>query len=226
MSKPANTDDDIDIPLDLIANAYPAIADAMRRGTPAQRHELRKAAHFYQREFIDARRRGAQPAGVAAGQHDLLNDVIADTMKKLAPEVKISCRAGCSACCYQAVHVTDQEAQLLTMYIHEKGVPYDYERAARQATWAPQEWRNQTHADRACGFLADDGRCAVYEVRPLVCRKYVVSSDPELCDTELHPGAPIQLVTSIQAELIVAAAHVSTEGSTLPQQMMIAKDMP
>jgi hypothetical protein len=225
MKTPPSTDD-IAIPVEIIAGAYPSIANVMRTGTPAQVDEVRRAATHYQREFVRARTKGAQPAGIAAGQHELCDRAMNDMLAHKSPNITISCREGCSHCCYQPVYITDQEAQLLTMAVEDAGVRFDYDRAARQALWTDDTWRQQPHAERACGFLTDDGRCGVYEHRPLVCRKVLVRSDPELCDTVLKPGGAVVMVASISAEVITAAAHVATEGGSLAHQMLIARGMP
>lgn len=223
MTKQARSTDDITVPIGIIAGAYPAIANVMRTGTPAQAMELKRAAGHFQREFVAARVKGAQPAGIAAGQHELCDKAIDEMMAVKPADITISCRAGCSHCCYQPVYITDQEAQLLTMAVVDLGIPFDYARAERQAYWMDDTWRQQPHADRACGFLTDDGRCAVYEHRPLVCRKVLVRSDPENCDTVAKPGGAVIMVTSLHAEVITAAAHVATEGGSLAQQMVAAR---
>jgi len=70
----------------------------------------------------------------------------------------LQCRAGCSACCAVELSVSGVEAAR----IEEALEALDAEARARVAGRASRRGR--------CVMLEDDGRCAVYEARPLVCR--------------------------------------------------------
>lgn len=74
----------------------------------------------------------------------------------------VACRAGCSACCRTQLTVCDVEAALVREGIAALDAASRARIAARGAAPDP---------DR-CAFLEDDGRCAIYEVRPLVCRTH------------------------------------------------------
>lgn len=76
----------------------------------------------------------------------------------------MACRAGCSACCHAQLTVCDVEAEL----VRESLAALDDEARARLAARA--EASAERNATDACVLLEDDGRCAVYEGRPLVCR--------------------------------------------------------
>lgn len=71
----------------------------------------------------------------------------------------MACRAGCSACCHAKLTVCDVEAEIVREGLGALDAP------ARAALAA----RVGRSPDR-CVMLEDDGRCAVYASRPLVCR--------------------------------------------------------
>lgn len=74
----------------------------------------------------------------------------------------MECRTGCNDCCHVRLSVTTVEAEAIRQ--HWMQMPA----AARD--------RIRAHArgpsDGLCAALGDDGRCGVYEARPLVCRSH------------------------------------------------------
>jgi hypothetical protein len=73
----------------------------------------------------------------------------------------ITCHAGCSDCCQRRFSVTALEAEVIA------GALAALPTATREAMAA----RSQKSGD-ACPALEPGGRCAIYEVRPLVCRSH------------------------------------------------------
>lgn len=74
----------------------------------------------------------------------------------------VACRAGCSACCHAQLTVCDVEAALARESLRA------LDEAARDRLAARL---TEPRADRdPCVMLELDGRCAIYEGRPLVCR--------------------------------------------------------
>lgn len=74
-----------------------------------------------------------------------------------------ACREGCSMCCHARFGVFELEAEPVRAALRELGEadPDLRERVRAQAD-------DPAHADR-CALLVD-GRCCVYEQRPLICR--------------------------------------------------------
>lgn len=216
--------DAMSIALDMIAPAYPALATMLKHERPAVQRELRNHFIHFEREFVRVRTGGHQPAGIAAGQHDMCDEQLSNMLARHPRAKDVTCRAGCSHCCYQSVHITDQEADLLRMVMARDGMPFDSAKAQRQAAYAPEAWFTQPTEDRGCVLLGADGRCTVYADRPLVCRKLYVVSKPEDCDTFKDLGHPIQVLADVRAEIVTAAAHVATEGGTLPRMLLAAKE--
>jgi Fe-S-cluster containining protein len=116
----------------------------------------------------------------------------------------ISCKAGCAACCRQMVPLSLFEAEALAKWIH--GLPEEQqaelEKRFHGALSSLREaglidrildpaWRLEDgfaaeiaedyfHASVACPFLENEN-CGIYSIRPLACREYLVTSDPEFC---------------------------------------------
>lgn len=117
---------------------------------------------------------------------------------------KISCQAGCGACCRQLVPVSDVEMRYLLDYIDS----LDGDRAASLYTRfraAEAQLEKSGMLDRlmrdeiapntdgridlskdyfrlgiACPFLENES-CSIHPVRPAVCREYLVVNDPVHC---------------------------------------------
>ena len=133
---------------------------------------------------------------------------------------RVSCVKGCSACCRaQPVPVTPPEAYALARLVERLPEP---RRTAVRAAFAanvdrlraaglyeiymqrdPDMTRDQAIGvarrymtlKLACPFLFDDA-CSIYAERPFVCRQYLVTSPPPLCDAPLDNAVkhiPMQL---------------------------------
>lgn len=116
---------------------------------------------------------------------------------------RVTCRAGCGACCRQLVPITEVEARHLLTLVEHLPEP---RRAAIRARFTAALSRLQdagllpdlearatlTRAARRalglryfalgipCPFLEAES-CSIYADRPLVCREFLVSSPPENC---------------------------------------------
>jgi len=129
---------------------------------------------------------GAAEVGKSAmvGASKLIDGALAQS-----PDRPPACRAGCAHCFYQAVGVTPPEVFAI----------YDHLRATRPAGElgavvarvrdADDRTRGLAAADRLspdhpCPFL-EDGRCSIYEVRPLSCRG-TNSLDAAACERNLR----------------------------------------
>ncbi len=119
------------------------------------------------------------------------------------PDAGVSCRAGCTACCSQAVPVLPAELRAVVAAITRlpDDQRSDVERRAREASAAieaagispatfvaagtdPAHRRaaamRYLALDVPCPLL-DGGVCAIRPDRPLACREYLVVSDPVHC---------------------------------------------
>ncbi len=74
----------------------------------------------------------------------------------------MQCAAGCDGCCRTRLTVTAVEAEEIREAI--AALPPDARRRG--------EARARRDAPDRCAALEDDGRCAIYAARPLVCRSH------------------------------------------------------
>lgn len=158
--------------------------------------------------------------GIAAGVHDAIDRSVQALMARDPNAGQVKCRKGCAACCHINVDVSRSEAQLLAACAADLGLPIDLDRLRKQAAGygalAPE--------DRACVFLKD-GACRVYEHRPGACRKMLVITDPDLCDTVKNPGGKVGHLVSAEAEVIWSVLLTRDERGTLPAMLLRELDV-
>ncbi len=116
---------------------------------------------------------------------------------------KISCQAGCGACCRQLVPISEIEARQLDDLIaalpepRQEVIRRRFEQAhltLQQANWLeplqdPERFSDQTLSELGpaylqlgipCPFL-DEESCSIHPDRPLACREYLVTSPAANC---------------------------------------------
>ncbi|MGZ3382316.1 MAG: YkgJ family cysteine cluster protein [Isosphaeraceae bacterium] len=145
------------------------------------------------------------PPGAILPVFQTLSEAIqADVASGLEEEGKrISCRAGCGACCRQLVPITKIEARYLAELVDSMPEPRQSEIRSRFAevirrleeagileTLRHPEWVLPETKEKLgltyfglgipCPFLENES-CSIHENRPLVCREYLVTSPPEHC---------------------------------------------
>lgn len=196
------------------------IQSAWPRMTPAEQNLVVEMHEHYEREFRAHKEAGAQPEGLAAGIHDVIDGMVEHLMQtdRRAPEVK--CRRFCSNCCHVHVTITANEALLLHHAAQEAGAAIDRDKLARQAPRKSHDWHELADADRGCVFLDQMGGCKVYEHRPSACRKYLVISDPDLCDMKKHPGGQVLNFVSIPGEIVQSAALMTFEAGNMAAMLL------
>lgn len=150
--------------------------------------------------------------------HKLIDEEVARQPADRLAMVK--CHKGCAHCCHIQVIITKAEAELLYQLCIEDGLPIDRAYLERQEHLGKHDYNKGI--DNRCHFLNEQNECSVYEYRPAACRKYLVATDPELCNTVTHPYGEV-------ASLFLASTEVMTqglfmvdrdEGGTLPQQLL------
>ncbi|GGE18095.1 hypothetical protein GCM10011529_25780 [Polymorphobacter glacialis] len=146
----------------------------------------------------------------------------------------ISCRAGCGACCRQAVPVAPSEARAVARHVAampepDRNAVETRFAAARRALddagvdHGPAAFTEATMEDRLafgmayllarvpCPFLIDENR-SIHPVRPLACREYLVTSPAENCEWPTRDNvSPVRLGGSLGQALIASEAVM--EGS-------------
>lgn len=106
-----------------------------------------------------------------------------------SPQRPPECRSGCTHCCYQAVGVSAPEVFAIYEHLQSTCSPEELEARVARIRSADEATRGKSSDERfspelPCPFL-DEGRCSIYEVRPLACRGKN-SLDAEACERTLH----------------------------------------
>lgn len=101
------------------------------------------------------------------------------------------CHKGCAHCCHELVYCTSEEARLIHDHCREAGLAIDHAKLERQlrhvATDAHRDhtggttWNDQEEADQSCVFLDPEGACAIWAVRPMVCRAHLAEGTDAYC---------------------------------------------
>ena len=133
---------------------------------------------------------------------------------------KISCRAGCGACCRQLVPIAEAEARGVRDLVASLPEPRRSQVKARFAEAllrldaagllaplrARADWDNARRREIGlayfrqgvpCPFLEDES-CSIHPERPLACREYLVTSPPEHCaDPKVNQVEGVKLPASV-----------------------------
>jgi Fe-S-cluster containining protein len=116
--------------------------------------------------------------------------------------VHLACHEGCGVCCHQLIAVLPIEWPPIEKYIVGEMSYYVRKQLMQRAKRMVPEWKqwkkfdNNRSAtkpgriykhwlDKPCPFLAENGSCSIYPVRPIVCRS---ASSTNMCRTVKEPG--------------------------------------
>jgi hypothetical protein len=128
---------------------------------------------------------------------------IGDGVLAQSPERPPACRAGCAHCCHQAVGVTPPEVFAIHDHLRATRAPAELDAVVARVRAADDATRGMAAAERLspelpCPFL-EDGRCSIYEARPLSCRG-TNSLDAAACERTLRdPEAHAQFLAGALA---------------------------
>lgn len=138
--------------------------------------------------------------------HQLENQFVGVAVQRVEEQgKKISCCAGCGACCRQLVPISEVEAQDIADLVelmpeprrteilrrfaeaHQKLAAAGLLERLQNRQGLPQEsvdanGREYFFLGIPCPFLEDEA-CSIHPDRPLACREYLVTSSPEHCAT-------------------------------------------
>ena len=134
---------------------------------------------------INVLRANRQDTAVLALVRQVHDDMTA-TIEALPSKAQHACAAGCDFCCYLPVDVLAPEAFRIAVHLDQTRSPEEL------ATLVYRLGAQGQHdfGLRPCVFLAN-GRCSIYEVRPMVCRGYN-SLSKERCEA-YHRDATVDL---------------------------------
>jgi len=120
----------------------------------------------------------------------------------LKPIEKVtSCKQGCNYCCYLPILTSQLENELIKNYMIEhysedKLAEFKHKINANKDTLSRLVHNNGRFMDEnyklyatsniRCSFLDNNNNCAIYKVRPFICRKYLVFNSPTACKNTLN----------------------------------------
>lgn len=163
-----------------------------------------------------------------------------DVAMKFVP--KVCGGAGCSHCCHQNIRVHFGEGPVIERYIKQDMDPTTKEVVKTNLTsWLAYfdqhtpngrpvtdtdllVFETQIAQDRMPCFFLVDGRCAIYKVRPLVCRTHCVNDSPNDCAANAHRnGDPAGI--EIQKRKIAEISRVSDMFGVRPMAYAVQESL-
>ena len=131
---------------------------------------------------INVLRANRQDTAVLALVRQVHDDMTA-TIEALPSKAQHACAAGCDFCCYLPVDVLAPEAFRIATHLEQTRSPEELATVVYRLGAQGQH----DFGVRPCVFLAN-GRCSIYEVRPMVCRGYN-SLSKERCEAYHHDAS-------------------------------------
>jgi Fe-S-cluster containining protein len=191
----------------------------VQQGSNNERAKLAEVHAHYAEQFAAASIACGTDPGVALGMHEA-TDHLMQNLAKHDPQRarRVACRKGCAHCCHLTVDITEPEARMLVDVATHENIPLDRAHLERQRD-APA-FESLSLAERRCVFLQRDQTCAVYEHRPVNCRKYQVVDTSKKCDTVRFPGARVLNFVSAEAECLQSAAMTIYRAGHLPAMLL------
>jgi Fe-S-cluster containining protein len=109
------------------------------------------------------------------------------TLPVLPPMPEMRCDAHCEICCSECVPVSELEMAAVVLYANEHDI-------------APGQ------DPKLCPWYSrEDGRCSVYEARPLVCRAFGHGNEKWLtCDRGYNANVPDEMMPELRQRLAAA----------------------
>lgn len=128
----------------------------------------------------------------------ILYGILEEHIIKMKLPEATACGQGCSFCCHDRILITPQEADYI------KTQKYEFNQERKKLQDETKDFWSLKFADRACIFLKD-GKCTVYQTRPLVCRNHNVGKEaiPEI-DCIVENGKTATVNQHLSTELTKA----------------------
>ncbi len=157
--------------------------------TPSDKSPYRDLFVAIQNRVLDALRTGRSPAAVAEAVAD--SAALSDgKWNEIRPAIEarrqpsFACAAGCAWCCHQQVALEPVEAIAIARHVDTRFTAEERAAVKQRIDALAERTKGMNNLSWArlktpCAFLID-GKCSIYEVRPLRCRA-VYSRDAEHC---------------------------------------------
>jgi len=141
---------------------------------------------------IGAALRRGDPLAVAAGALRHLDETIAGFRQMTGAAV--SCRAGCSFCCWMRIDVRAHEVLVICRHLQSDSQAASREALATRIRAAAARVAGVGYVERQevhqpCALLDHAGCCSVYAARPAACRRYF-SLSLDACESIWNGDAP------------------------------------
>jgi len=193
---------------------------------------------------VDGRKVSLQvqvPAGAVPARRILpLVHGLADMLVDMAVEAQaepVSCAKGCGACCRQLVPISVTEARAIAALVQAMAEPRRgavvarFAEACRRMEEAGlgEGLRDFSRIPRdqliafgleyfrlgvPCPFLEDEA-CAIHADRPVICREFLVSSDPRHC-ADPHPQTTRRIALGARASHALPALEARDDAPGMP----------
>lgn len=136
----------------------------------------------------------------------------------------VACKEGCKWCCYQTVPVTAVEVFRIARFIETEFYDEEKNKVTGKLRKLDEQTRGRTPTARdkmriACAFL-QDGRCAIYPVRPLACAEFT-SFNVQDCKRAQHKGFKPDSIIHEKARMI--AFHAVQQGLSVGLRAALPK---
>lgn len=122
--------------------------------------------------------------------HTIIDASVAEVLRN--PPLPLACGEGCGTCCCQPIPATLLEVIGLKLYLRHS---------------CPTEILQNLHdasPSRNCFFLDGQGRCSIYEFRPLACRRFLVLAQRCACGEEPTQTRPQHILEPDRRALLQA----------------------
>lgn len=120
----------------------------------------------------------------------------------LKPIQKVtSCKQGCNHCCHLPILCTELENKLIQDYMSVNFSPNKFSEFKDKihqnkdtfsqlihinGKFTDENYKLYATSNIPCAFLDNNSSCMIYEVRPFICRKYLVFNEPAACENTLN----------------------------------------
>lgn len=183
-------------------------------------NQVEEMLTFYRSQIDKLEKEGVNAVSITFGLLRAASDTIAMHKKHLDG---VQCKKGCAACCHLITDISLTEAETILSWMEERG-----------QTLSPEQLKHLEQQEQItdstvftlsglskCVFLSQENTCSIYEVRPFVCRNYMVVNDPKYCDTKAFPGYRTTEQIIPEAEIIYSAfCDKYGEGERLAKQIL------
>ena len=152
---------------------------------------------------------------------------------------QISCRPNCTACCEHAIYATAAEIRSVRKAVAALPASQQAEIRSRSEAILARLDADGVQVEPSDEFaeqyflmsepcpLLFDGTCSVRDQRPLTCRNYIVSSDPEHCrDPRTGQFVRIRRRYAIPRGFVAVSHEFGEQVHLLPEALLAAPPAP